>query len=369
MTKISNAQFKSLEAEIASVCLERDEYVHGIVLALLARANVFLLGAPGTGKSMLADEVTARLKGASLFAVLMTRFTTPDEILGPVSLKALEQERLERVPTGMLQEAHVAFLDEVFKANSAILNALLTAMNERHVTVGGKRIKIPLFTMIGASNEGPQGEDLAAVYDRFVLRYVVPSLQSEDSLRKLLVAPRSTATPTVAVTLGDVQAAQAEVDALPVSDAAANAALSIRLGLAQQGVRPSDRRLKASVQIARAEAWLAGRAQVDVEDLAVFVHTLWGENGERAKVRTVVYDVALPGLAKAMELYDLAVEQQGVIASSDERTRMEGMRKLRELDKECDGLAKASGASAKVREVAVKIATLKKAAVKAVMGE
>ena len=123
------------------------------------------------------------------------------------------------------------------------------------------------------------------------------------------------------------------------------------------------------MQIARAEAWLAGRAQVDVEDLAVFVHTLWGENGERAKVRTVVYDVALPGLAKAMELYDLAVEQQGVIASSAERTRMEGMTRLRELDKECDGLAKASGASAKVREVAVKIATIKKAAVKAVMGE
>ena len=155
MTKVSNSQFKSLETEIASVCLERDEYVHGIVLALLSRANVFLLGVPGVGKSMLADEVTARLTGASLFSVLMTRFTTPDEVLGPVSLKALEQEKLERVPTGMLQEAHVAFLDEVFKANSAILNALLTAMNERHVTVGGKRIKIPLFTMIGASNEGP----------------------------------------------------------------------------------------------------------------------------------------------------------------------------------------------------------------------
>lgn len=366
---VNPATFSQLVDDIAASCLERDEHARGIVLAMLAKTNVFLLGVPGVGKSMVVEQTLRRITGSQGFDVLMTKFTTPDEVLGPINLQAFEQGRMERVMAGMLPDAHIGFLDEIFKANSAILNALLTIMNERRVSVGGKWTKVPTFCIVGASNELPQGEDLAALYDRFVIRFDVPALQAEANVRLLLGSSSTPPTPKVTLTVDEVMAAQAEVAAVTLSSDAIDAALKIRLELlGQHGIRPSDRRWKQSMTVARAEAWLAGRAEVQREDLAPLCHCLWNEKGERAKVRTVVYDQALPGLSKVMEFLDMAVEQQGIAASArDKKARMEASMKLRELEEEA---AKAVGpsSSSKVKDALAKITNIKNVVGKQVLG-
>ena len=128
---------------------------------------------------MLADELCRRIEGANYFQWLLTKFSTPEEIFGAVSLKSLEQDDYRRVTDHKLPEAHIAFLDEIFKANSSILNALLTLINERLFHNGRERVIVPLITMFGASNELPDEDELTALFDRFMLRFMVDYIGEE----------------------------------------------------------------------------------------------------------------------------------------------------------------------------------------------
>ncbi len=163
--------------ELEQSFVERGDVIDGALVALLARPHVLLIGPPGTAKSMLADELCRRIEGAAYFQWLLTKFTTPEELFGAVSLKALEADEYRRVTTHKLPEAHIAFLDEVFKANSSILNAILTLMNERRFHNGRESSTVPLLTLFGATNELPEDDELAALYDRFLVRFVVGYVQ------------------------------------------------------------------------------------------------------------------------------------------------------------------------------------------------
>lgn len=160
-------------AEIERGLLQRDVAARALLLAALAGEHVLLVGPPGTAKSELARRLQHLLPGSHYFERLLTRFSVPEELFGPLSLKALEDDRYERLTEGYLPQAEVAFLDEVFKANSSILNTLLGLLHERMFDNGSQRESVPLVCLVGASNEVPQDESLHAFYDRFLLRVPV----------------------------------------------------------------------------------------------------------------------------------------------------------------------------------------------------
>src|SRR5690349_21877038 len=171
---------------------ERRDVIDGALCAVLAGEHVLLLGPPGTAKSALVRAL-AQAFGGRYFERLLTKFSTPEELFGPISLKALEQDRYARVVSDKLPEAHFAFVDEVFKANSAILNSLLTAMNERLFHNDGAPLAMPLVSLFGASNELPDGKELEALFDRFLLRFDVQYLRRAACFRSVVTGPEPVA--------------------------------------------------------------------------------------------------------------------------------------------------------------------------------
>jgi MoxR-like ATPase len=305
---------RTIREELEQIFLERTELTRGALVALLAGQHVLLVGPPGTAKSMLADEVCRRVTGARYFQWLLTRFTTPEELFGAVSLKALEQDDYRRLTTHKLPEAHVAFLDEIFKASSSILNTILTVMNERRFHNGREVAAVPLLTLFAAANELPEDDELLALQDRFLLRFVVDYIVEDFRFLKLLQA-RTPAVRTT-VSLAELETARAEAAALPVPGRVLRTVTDLRRELGRRSVVASDRRYAQAIGVLRAHAYLEGRPAVADEDVAFLEHVLWRDPAERTQVGEAIRellrgheDEARVLLYQSRELRDYALRE------------------------------------------------------------
>ena len=260
-------------ADLDRNLLERDGPVRLLLLAALAGEHVLLIGPPGTAKSELARRLHAAFVDAPYFERLLTRFSVPEELFGPLSLTALEQDRYERLTAGFLPTAQVAFLDEVFKANSAILNALLTLLNEREFDNGAGRVRVPLVSVVGATNEVPEDESLQAFHDRFLLRVPVQPV-GDAHFAALLALPAQAEPGRPRLRAADLQPLRERARAVVLPDAVTALLVQARAWCAQQAVTVSDRRWRKLVGLLQVQAASRGAVQVGRWDLWLLPYAL-----------------------------------------------------------------------------------------------
>lgn len=303
MGNVGNGKFLKVEGDLSSYFVERDEIIRGMMLSLLSRNHILLLGPPGTAKSNLVSALCDNIVQSKYFVRLLTKFSPPEELFGPLDINGLKAGKYERILHGTLVEAHVGFVDEVFKCNAAMLNSLLTLMNERMYDNGTQRIKAPLITLVGASNETPQDESLGALYDRFMLRYYTAYVGDDDSFAHIML---NSGKPVVnPLTLQDIEVAQGEVDTVKVDKGfIMSHIIPLKRALSAEGLSVSDRRWRQSIDLLKACAWLDGRDSVDSDDMMVYSNVMWDKAEDRAKCASVVGKLVNPALGQIQEHYD-----------------------------------------------------------------
>lgn len=316
-------KLKRIREELKQMFLERGDLIDGALAALLSSHHLLIIGPPGTAKSMLADELCRRIEGANYFQWLLTRFTTPEEIFGAVSLKALEQDDYRRVTARKLPEAHIAFLDEIFKANSSILNAILTLINERLFHNGKEITRVPLLTLFGASNELPEEEELTALYDRFLVRFVVNYIAEDFRFLRMLESQK--APERTLLTLVELTAMQSAVSDVTIPSHVYRSIADIRRELNKKNIQASDRRYRQSLPLLRAYAFLDGEKEVYEKHLFFLEHVLWRDPAEHEQVRGTIRELLLGYEEEIAELlYESREIRESALESgktSDERAR------------------------------------------------
>lgn len=270
---------------------EKENIMAMALLSAIAGESIFLLGPPGTAKSMVARRLKLVFKDAKSFEYLMSRFSTPDEIFGPVSISKLKNEdKYERLVDGYLPDAEVVFLDEIWKASPAIQNALLTAINEHIFKNGSETLHLPMKALIAASNELPaEDEGLEAMWDRFLVRMVSNCISSEKTFFKM-VRSRSIEEPFIAecYLINDELYRKwlAAIYEIEITDDVCRIITHIRKILAEQQKKDeittldyyiSDRRWKKIFHLMQTSAFLNGRSTTNVTDCILLIHCLWNK--------------------------------------------------------------------------------------------
>jgi MoxR-like ATPase len=324
LTKTLPEKFVDLRDAMDARLVERTRETLTAVTAIISGTHHFQLGSPGTAKSLsvrtLVDHIDFGADPTSYFEVLMTKFSTPEEVFGPVSVKGLENDVYRRQTDGYLPTSKFAFVDEIFKANSSVLNALLWIMNERKFRNDGQILDVPLVSLFCASNELPQGEELDALYDRIHFRHIIRPIQEPGNFVQMLKG-QIAGSPGKILTIEEILQARDEAKLVVIPEDVLEAMNTLRSNLRKEGIEPTDRRFNECLKIIRATAWLADRATADIDDMKLLRHVLWTSQDELPIVERLVLELANPLDKEAMDLLEqvekLATELDEVIRDAD----------------------------------------------------
>ena len=294
-------RFDAIRRDLDQRFLAKEEIIRLMLIAAIAGEHMVLIGPPGTAKSALI-RAFAKLVDAKYFEYLLTRFSEPNELFGPVDIQSFRAGNYQRVTTGMLPEAEIVFLDEAFKANSAILNSLLTLLNERKFNNGARTVRVPLISLFAASNEVPGSDELSAIFDRFLLRVHSDNLDSyhfhELMTKGLALERASTAAeaaeaagqpaPVAPLNAADLQECRRQLlDRVEFPEEFLATYKGLCFQLRGEGISLSDRRVVRLLKLFAASAFLDGRMRVHEGDLFILSHC-WNNLDQREILSDVV---------------------------------------------------------------------------------
>lgn len=359
-----NQKMQAIITELNTEVAEREELIEAIAIALLTRKNLFVLGDTGQAKSHVINLFRKRITGARQFERLLSKQADEEQLFGRIDLSSLipgnpdreilaqdsEYQRIlseletadaadsgrlfteldtcrrrlyaqhgnkpRLVTDGKIPDSHICFIDEIFKANDGILNALLTAMNERKFTNEGETVGIPTISFFAASNEipnfnNPEEAILKPLYDRLELKLITEYVQSRDARLHVLRNKQSGASGGISstITLDELYAMQSEVENVIVSDAINELMDDILCELRCKGIHISDRKYFGYYPIVQAYAWLNGSFQVTPADLLILRHYLWTSPSERAVITEVLERKCINPLKDALKnIHAMALE-------------------------------------------------------------
>ncbi len=275
--------------------VERKDVIQLSLLTMIAGENLILIGPPGTAKSEIGRRMSQVIKDVDYYEYLLTKFTTPEEVFGPLSIKELKEGNFKRNTQGYLPTSNIVFLDEIFKANSAILNSLLTIINEKIYHNGKNKEKSPLVSLIGASNELPIGDDeLSALYDRFLVRKFVGYV-SEKNIDALfhIQTEEFKLDENLKFTIDEIQSLQIEIQNIEIPKNVIKLIKDIRSAIKNEFKENmdesfSDRRLVKIQKLLKASAFTNNRQEVNISDILLLKHCLWNNPENRDKVSSII---------------------------------------------------------------------------------
>ncbi|HPG59103.1 MAG TPA: AAA family ATPase, partial [Candidatus Wallbacteria bacterium] len=288
-------KLKKLISDLNEGLIDREEIVKLSLLTMLAHENILIIGPPGTAKSEIARRLSHVIKNGEYFEYLLTKFTTPEEIFGPLSIKELKEDRFRRNTQGYMPDAKVAFLDEIFKANSSVLNSLLTIINEKIYHNGKEKLKVPLISLVGASNELPAGDDeLNAIYDRFIIKLIVDYVNDGDARALFNVRSKEfTIDENNAVTEEELSAIKNDFDEIKIPENIIEAIEEIRSDYKSafkenKVERISDRKFIKLLNLLKVSAYTNERNEVNYSDLLLLRNCLWNDPKNALKVSDII---------------------------------------------------------------------------------
>jgi len=296
-------KLQDFRASLNAAFLEREHIVDGLLATLLCKQNAFLLGAPGTGKSDLVRAICNGIEGADYFGYLLTPTSDPSEIFGPVAVSKLLADEYTRDVHGYLPSCHIAFLDELFRGSSAILNSLLTLLNERTFNNGKDTITTPIQSIISATNSWPEEESLQAFADRFIFRPEVQFLSGKASksiLDQWALGLQERPKVGVHLTLKELEELQKTVHDVGISDSFLNDYSTLWDILSSNGIVISDRRRVQILKFLKAWTLVQGENQLCADHFHnSLVHMIYRNIEDQKTIREVI-DTQFPTAAKLL---------------------------------------------------------------------